>query len=111
MSGLGVCQTCSIYTLLINQQIPAGEVYPSNLSIAVNTSVCIYSTTNCKYYNIYGFCEVCQTNYIQNNKVCVPLAANCQVALSDPSKCQICNSGYELDSVSLTCYARIEGCI
>jgi hypothetical protein len=28
----------------------------------------------------------------------------------DKSKCQKCNVGYELDSTSLTCYPRIEGC-
>ena len=111
MNSVGVCQTCSSFTELFTQQIPSSESYPASLSLAVNTSVCIYSTANCQYYNIFGFCEICRTNYIQRKRICVPIATNCQVPLeSDKSKCQICNLGYELDSSSLTCYPRIEGC-
>lgn len=111
MNSAGVCQTCSSFTELFSQQIPSTESYPSNLSIAVNTSVCIYSTANCQYYNIFGYCEICRTNYIQRKRVCMPIATNCQVpSQSDMSKCQVCGLGYELDPSSLTCYPRIEGC-
>lgn len=56
MSTVGRCTTCSNMTTLITQQITTNEVFPSNLSIAVNTSVCVYSTQNCQYYNTFGYC-------------------------------------------------------
>lgn len=44
--------------------------------------------------------------------MCFIAAQNCDVpAPSDNSKCQVCSSGYQLDSSNFLCYPKKEGCL
>jgi hypothetical protein len=111
MNDLNRCLSCSANTTLITQQTQPLETFASNLSIAINTTVCAYTTANCKYYTIYGLCEICATNYVQRNRECLPIASNCDIPLStDASKCSQCAIGYQLESSTQRCFAKIEGC-
>lgn len=93
---------------MITQTIPATESFSANLSIASNATVCIYTTSNCQYYNIFGFCEICKASYVQKSHQCLPMASNCKVPSdTDKSKCQVCNSGYDLDNSTLACFPKI----
>lgn len=111
MNSAGTCTSCVSSTTLRAQTIPTGINYPSNLQIPRNATLCINTTANCLYYNIYGLCEICNTNFTQIKHQCVPVTI-CQfpVRISNVPRCIFCKQGYEFDMITLTCYPKIEGC-
>jgi hypothetical protein len=107
VNSLNSCTSCSTPTLLLSQQTLSTDVFAFNLSIVVNTTVCVYSTPNCKYYNTFGYCEICISGYVQTNHQCFIAVQNCAVPLStDQSKCTTCSTGYQLDANLLLCYPK-----
>lgn len=97
MDANRVCTSCNSLTVLFTN--------PSGSSL-----VCAFSASNCNSYNNYGYCEICNEGYVQMQRVCLSVAANCDSFVSgDNSKCTFCSKGYHV--FNSNCYADVEGCL
>lgn len=119
----GICQACFSGYQLDPRNNECLKLPPNCVEMDVNRGVClkcsaltsfspfgcIFPTTNCKEYNSFGRCQICETGFVEVNRFCRPIATNCLTFGLNQAICSTCNSGYHIYQGQ--CYRNVEGCL
>jgi len=82
---------------------------------SVTKNSCVKPVTNCKEYNDFGTCNLCNPGFIVFKNTCVAKKNGCQNYATiepgfTPGDCMGCQPGFFYQSSDKTCYPQIEGC-